>query len=77
MRGMIQLVQAAKGTPFIYKEEMTADFVAQWQRAVWHTTMPGLVSKGVYIHPDHYFLSHFQARVLSFFGKPCHRSGHN
>ena len=69
MRRMIQLVQAAKGTPFSYKEEMTADFVAQWQRAVWHTTTLGLVSRGVCIDPHHYLLSPSQARLLAFFGE--------
>jgi hypothetical protein len=43
MRGMIQLVQAAKSTPLCCKEERIADFLAQMQRVVWHTTLLGLV----------------------------------
>ena len=43
MRGMIQLVQAAKSTPLCCKEERIADFLAQMQTVVWHTTLLGLV----------------------------------
>ena len=71
MRRMIQLVQAAKGAPVSREKEKTADSVAQRQRAVWHTTMQGLVSTGAHTHPPHYLLSYRQARLLAFFGKPC------
>jgi hypothetical protein len=50
---------------------MTANFVPQRQRAIWHTTMLELVSTGVHTHPSHYLLSHSQARLLSIFGKAC------
>jgi hypothetical protein len=44
MRRMIRLVQAAKGTPVYCEGKGIADIVTQRQRAVWHTTMLGLVS---------------------------------
>jgi hypothetical protein len=44
MRRMIRLVQAAKGTRVCCKEEKNSHFVAQMHKAVWHTTLLGLVS---------------------------------
>ena len=57
-------------TTVSYKKYI-ADFVAQRRRVVWNITLLGLVSTPYTQTLGHDSLSHFQARLLSYFGKPC------